>query len=929
MALAGSLLVSLAAKTDEFERGMNRAQHVVGTFGSAVTGLAAGVVSFEALRRGITAVIEAGDGLRQTERLFTLVKGNAEAGAASLQFVRQAARELGQEFDTLQRSYVNITASGKGTVLQGEGIDTIFRQVSASAAALGKTTAETDGIFVAFGQILSKGKITAEDFNQIAERFPGALSIAARALRVTTQEFVTMREAGQLMTSDLAKIANQMNEEIGKKGATGIESAAKSWIHLKNATTEVLEELDKFGVSKGAQVLLNLATEMAKGMRLLSNDVRQATGIGTDKTLPEVRGLQARYPGANVMEDPAAVALRQTVADLQKAQALLAQIQPMLGVQVSEFDRVPLEALQAEVTRLNYLYQVQFETLAKIGEVSQQQARAGLENPAIDKATQLKDATLLQAELAQRLEGVTSAMAAFDQRAMLGADAAEMQKEKIQALSKALQEMQGILARPSSQELMPLLQGGSMQAPIRNIPLDRWQAQIPLIREVGQQVGVDPALIAAVMARESSFNPRAISPAGAQGLMQLMPETQQRQGVTNPFDPRQNIVGGAMELRDLMRRQQGNIPRVLAGYNSSDAVHGAERFPETRAFVKVVQENYALLRAGVEDAQGGILGQLQRLTTLRNALMGLPDYAQRDIAEEDMSAVVPENERLPLGYAYGAGRFSSVGESNDENAPVRVPQDLRLPMDFGIVGFTERQQIARDEAQSVFAMTEALAAQRDQLSLSTDQLLRQTLAKQGASEATINFASDLQREVLAMQTAAQAASLVENALIDMATGGDVSLARLGQAFGRLALQIAFEASGIRQSLTEVFSKAGLAIAGAIGGTPGAADVTGLATPGLETSGLFAGMGKAGGGDVVAGYGYMVGEHGPEPFFPAMDGTVLSHEEMIWGRGDGKPAMTGNTFNFSFPHADVSSFLQSQGAIERKIAQAVRNSTRWL
>ncbi|MBA3765606.1 MAG: lytic transglycosylase domain-containing protein, partial [Acidobacteria bacterium] len=90
------------------------------------------------------------------------------------------------------------------------------------------------------------------------------------------------------------------------------------------------------------------------------------------------------------------------------------------------------------------------------------------------------------------------------------------------------------------------------------------------IVEAGSRHGVDPVLIYATMHQESSFKQRALSPKGASGLMQLMPGTARRFGVTNIFDPRQNIEGGARYVRFLLDFFGNDIILALAGYNAGE-----------------------------------------------------------------------------------------------------------------------------------------------------------------------------------------------------------------------------------------------------------------------------------------------------------------------------------------------------------------------
>jgi soluble lytic murein transglycosylase-like protein len=110
------------------------------------------------------------------------------------------------------------------------------------------------------------------------------------------------------------------------------------------------------------------------------------------------------------------------------------------------------------------------------------------------------------------------------------------------------------------------------------------------IKAAATRYGVREDLIAAVIEAESQFNPRAVSPKGAQGLMQLMPATAARLGVQDPFDPHENITGGVRHLRFLMDRFDNDIPRALAAYNAGEkAVRdhgGVPPYRETRDYVR-------------------------------------------------------------------------------------------------------------------------------------------------------------------------------------------------------------------------------------------------------------------------------------------------------------------------------------------------------
>ncbi len=110
-----------------------------------------------------------------------------------------------------------------------------------------------------------------------------------------------------------------------------------------------------------------------------------------------------------------------------------------------------------------------------------------------------------------------------------------------------------------------------------------------IVAETSHEYGVPPKLVRAMITAESHDDPSAISRAGAQGLMQLMPQTSLTYGVANPFDPQQNVRGGAHYLRDLLARYRGDIRLTLAAYNAGPAIVDARRgipdFAETRAYI--------------------------------------------------------------------------------------------------------------------------------------------------------------------------------------------------------------------------------------------------------------------------------------------------------------------------------------------------------
>ena len=164
-------------------------------------------------------------------------------------------------------------------------------------------------------------------------------------------------------------------------------------------------------------------------------------------------------------------------------------------------------------------------------------------------------------------------------------------------------------AAPCAAEIYTLVQpDGSLlitdQPPVRLAPATPVVAVTPSehpIDAIARRHGVDPLLVRAVIRAESNFDARAVSPKGAAGLMQLMPETAQRYAVENRFDPAQNVDGGVRYLRDLIAMFDGDLSLALAAYNAGEGAvlkYGRRipPYPESQQYVVRVRSFYERLR---------------------------------------------------------------------------------------------------------------------------------------------------------------------------------------------------------------------------------------------------------------------------------------------------------------------------------------------
>ena len=165
-----------------------------------------------------------------------------------------------------------------------------------------------------------------------------------------------------------------------------------------------------------------------------------------------------------------------------------------------------------------------------------------------------------------------------------------------------------LAASPPALPLPPVAPGGPAAVLLLPAKAERFR---PMVDGIASVVQVSPHLIHAVISVESNYDARAVSPRGAQGLMQLMPATARRFGLADPFVERDNVYAGARYLKWLLDYFSGDLELALAGYNAGEqAVVKAGRkipqYPETQAYVRRVMANlrYAAPHTGEATALG-------------------------------------------------------------------------------------------------------------------------------------------------------------------------------------------------------------------------------------------------------------------------------------------------------------------------------------
>lgn len=195
----------------------------------------AGVFSVQAFQAAGAAIYQAGVKAQQLERAFKAISG---AGAGQeMEFLRTTAAKLGLNFYELAEGYKGMAAAARGTAVEGQAVRDIFTATSEAATALGLSGEQTQGALLALSQMMSKGKISAEELRgQLGERLPGAFQVFAQALGVTTAKLDKMLEQGQVGLDVLPKVAAIWHQLYGSQAsASAMNDAARATDRMAEA----------------------------------------------------------------------------------------------------------------------------------------------------------------------------------------------------------------------------------------------------------------------------------------------------------------------------------------------------------------------------------------------------------------------------------------------------------------------------------------------------------------------------------------------------------------------------------------------------------------------------------------------------------------------------------------------------------------------
>lgn len=302
---------------DLFTQKIKNAQNATESLNKSIKGIAGivtGAFIADEIRQFGSGVMETTRKVEEIKNQLNFAAGSVRQGGDDFEFARAKSNELGLDMLTTAKAFARMSAAAKDTSYEGKGVRDIFESVSMASTVMHLSADETEGTMYALQQMMSKGKISAEELSrQLGNRFPGAVKDFAAAMNMTDSAFMEMMKKGQAYSEDvLPKVAAYWKEKFSPAVAAAMESVTAKTNLMNNALSDfqynlgestkglqliVIEGLTKFyeSLSSGANYLKqNTAEAKALGAGLIILSVGlAATGIAAAASTPSVIALAA------------------------------------------------------------------------------------------------------------------------------------------------------------------------------------------------------------------------------------------------------------------------------------------------------------------------------------------------------------------------------------------------------------------------------------------------------------------------------------------------------------------------------------------------------------------------------------------------------------------------------------------------------------
>lgn len=270
--------------------GRDRTQQATRSFRRNIASIRQSVVGLQGLLVGgfavaaVKSITKAAISLEQIQRGLKAATGSSKDAAEEFQFLRKESERLGLNLESAGTAYTKLAAAAKGTVLEGKEARNIFVAISEASRVMGLSAEQTGGALTAIEQIISKGKVSAEELRgQLGERLPGAFQIAARSIGKTTEELDAMLKAGKLTAEELLP---SLADELRKTFSSEIDEAANDAQAAFNRFGTAVFELKAAFAQSG---LLDILENSARFLTGIANAAGDALNVTLKESAEELR----------------------------------------------------------------------------------------------------------------------------------------------------------------------------------------------------------------------------------------------------------------------------------------------------------------------------------------------------------------------------------------------------------------------------------------------------------------------------------------------------------------------------------------------------------------------------------------------------------------------------------------------------------------
>lgn len=277
-------------------------------FKNELVSMVAATAGLYALKEQLESVWQAGSDLAANQSKFATAFGSMQEGAAQLAYTREVALNLKLPLATLTKNYADLALAAKGTALEGDGARKVFEAFAQAARVNQTSSADLDGVFRALTQIMSKGKVQAEELRQqLGDRLPGAMQLMAQGLGVTTAELDKMMERGELTREALLNMAAALSARVAPQLNAALDSPAAKLQNFQNRIQLLKEQIAASGfLDAMADAFERMATalstpEAAEGARKIGEALADLITwlVGATEHIDEIivvlKGLAAAW----------------------------------------------------------------------------------------------------------------------------------------------------------------------------------------------------------------------------------------------------------------------------------------------------------------------------------------------------------------------------------------------------------------------------------------------------------------------------------------------------------------------------------------------------------------------------------------------------------------------------------------------------------